>query len=208
MCLTVRTNCLSPRQTPKMRFSLMKSWGLSSGKVLSLPVFQSCVVLLYPKACRASICSFPDGPKFGVGAYMCVPGRYCGLTLQRRCLGVCLPAPCQVYANYAYCPKNERDIVKPTVNICAAVIFLFGRVHNWCRHFHAWNVEQGSVACKRCAIGDYQDERGQGACKSCPPGTTTLGFGPLVYLHIEHKDCTLKVPRRSSQRASHKCVLS
>lgn len=105
-------------------------------------------------------------------------------------------------------PKNERDIVKPTVNICAAVIFLFGRVHNGCRHFHAWNVEQGSVACKRCAIGDYQDERGQGACKSCPPGTTTLGFGPLVYLHIEHKDCTLKVPRKSLQRASHKCVLS
>ena len=105
-------------------------------------------------------------------------------------------------------PKNERDIVKPTVNICAAVIFFVWACPQRVPPFSCLECGARIGCCKRCAIGDYQDERGQGACKSCPPGTTTLGFGPLVYLHIEHKDCTLKVPRKSLQRASHKCVLS
>ena len=101
----------------------MKSWGLSSGKVLSLPVFQSCVVLLYP---------LPEGLQ---GVYLFFPGWtqvWCGCA----CLGAIVFLHCKgvvwEFASQPHVkstrtmpdrPKNERDIVKPTVNICAAVIF-------------------------------------------------------------------------------------
>ena len=35
----------------------------------------------------------------------------------------------------------------------------------------------GQTSCKRCIIGEYQDQKGQARCIPCVAGTTTLGDG-------------------------------